>query len=135
MTRRPLALLALLGIAAALGVAAGCGGGDSSDSTTEATTDMEATTTEEATEATTEEEASTGDVAAGMVVFSANCTVCHLGDGTEGGGAGPDLSGKGSDHTEAQLRAVVVDGRGAMPAGLASGTDLDDVVAYVASLE
>ena len=34
-----------------------------------------------------------GDVEAGLAVFAASCTGCHLGDGLEDGGVGPKLAG------------------------------------------
>lgn len=119
MTRKPISLLVALSVAAALGVA-GCGDGDS-DGGANAAVPVE----------------EVGDPVAGKAVFAAECTSCHLGDGTEDGGAGTNLAGKGSDHTPEQLRSAIVDGRGegAMPGGLVSGTDLDNVVAYVYSLK
>ena len=138
--RRPLAVLAVLGVAAALGVAAGCGGDDESDTTTDVTTEVEPTVTEDEATTVTEDETTAetvtqaaGDVAAGQTFFAATCTTCHLGDGTQAGGIGPQLSGM--DLTEERIRDQVVNGGGAMPPGLASGTDLDNVVAYVASLQ
>jgi cytochrome c551 len=115
MMRKPIPLLVALSVAAAFGVA-GCGGDDSGGGDATPVQDV-------------------GDPVAGKAVFAARCTSCHLGDGTEDGGAGPNLSGKGSNHTPEQLEAVVVEGRGAMPAGIVSGTDLDNVVAYVYSLK
>lgn len=74
-----------------------------------------------------------GDVAAGEAVFAASCTGCHLNNGMDDGGVGPKLVGIGDD--EEKIRDQVVNGGGAMPAGLASGKDLDNVVAYVVSLQ
>ena len=74
-----------------------------------------------------------GDVAAGKTVFAANCTGCHMGDGTEAGGVGPQLSGLGLETDF--IRTMVVDGGQIMPAGLVSGADLDNVVAYVESIQ
>lgn len=74
-----------------------------------------------------------GDVAAGQQVFAANCTACHVNDGQDAGGVGPQLAGAGLDA--GAIETVVVNGRGIMPAGLVSGEDLDDVVAYVLSLQ
>ncbi len=74
-----------------------------------------------------------GDVAAGLVVFQASCTGCHLADGTQDGGVGPKLAGLGL--TEQRIHDQVVNGGGPMPAGLVSGTDLDNVVAYVLSIQ
>ena len=74
-----------------------------------------------------------GDAAAGQQVFAANCTGCHLNNGQDAGGVGPQLAGAGLD--DATIRTTVENGRGPMPAGLVSGTDLDNVVAYVLSIQ
>ena len=74
-----------------------------------------------------------GDVKAGLQVFSASCTGCHLADGTQAGGVGPKLSGLGL--TADTIKNQVVNGGGPMPAGLVSGTDLDNVTAYVVSIQ
>ena len=54
-------------------------------------------------------------------------------NGTAGGGVGPQLAGAGL--TEDQIREQVINGGGAMPPGLAQGQDLDNVTAYVLSLQ
>ena len=74
-----------------------------------------------------------GDAEAGLAVFQASCTGCHLADGTQDGGVGPKLAGLGLDADT--IHNQVVNGGGAMPAGLVSGTDLDNVVAYVLSIQ
>jgi cytochrome c553 len=74
-----------------------------------------------------------GDAAAGEQVFAANCTGCHLNNGQDEGGVGPELAGLGDD-AEA-IRNQVINGGGAMPGGLVSGADLDNVVAYVLSIQ
>jgi mono/diheme cytochrome c family protein len=137
VSRGALAAMVLAGL---LGVAAGCGG-DDDDSADETTTEAPATTTAPATTeapATTTAPATTaapagGDVAAGMTFFAATCTSCHLENGTAAGGTGPQLSGAGL--TEAEIREQVMNGGGAMPPGLATGQDLDNVTAYVLSLQ
>lgn len=78
-------------------------------------------------------EAPAGDAAAGMQVFASICTTCHLNNGQEAGGVGPQLAGMGLDA--AYITMTVMNGRGAMPAGLVSGADLDNAVAYVLSLQ
>ena len=74
-----------------------------------------------------------GDAKAGLVVFQSSCTGCHLADGTQAGGVGPKLAGMGlsADTIENQVK----NGGAVMPAGLVSGTDLDNVVAYVVSIQ
>jgi mono/diheme cytochrome c family protein len=75
-----------------------------------------------------------GDATAGLAVFQGKgCAGCHNGDGKEAGGVGPQLAGRGVD--EAAIRTIIGAGRGAMPAGLVTGTDEDNVVAYVLSLQ
>jgi mono/diheme cytochrome c family protein len=73
----------------------------------------------------------TGDATRGQVVFERECAGCHGTAGT-GGGVGPMLAGAGLDA--ATVTAAVAQGRGVMPAGLVSGQDEADVVAYVASI-
>jgi cytochrome c553 len=77
--------------------------------------------------------AAAGDATAGKQVFAANCTGCHLSDGTADGGVGPKLAGLGLDAET--IKNQVINGGGPMPGGLVSGTDLDNVVAYVVSLQ
>ena len=74
-----------------------------------------------------------GDAAAGEQFFASTCTSCHLNNGMDAGGVGPQLAGAGLDA--ATVRTTVENGRGAMPPGLASGEDLDNVVAYVLSIQ
>ena len=70
--------------------------------------------------------------AAGAKLFAAKgCTGCH-GLAGAGGGVGPKLAGRGLD--EALVRARVAQGKGVMPAGLATGTDVDSIVAYLRSV-
>ena len=72
-----------------------------------------------------------GDVYRGESVFQRECAGCH-GLGGEGGGVGPRLIGTGLDA--ATVTAAVEQGRGVMPAGLVSGREEADVVAYVISI-
>ena len=72
-----------------------------------------------------------GDVYRGETVFQRSCASCH-GDQGAGGGIGPRLAASGLGAVAIQTR--VRTGAGAMPAGLVSGRDESDVVAYVASL-
>jgi cytochrome c551 len=83
--------------------------------------------------ATTGGDDAAGDAAEGQQVFATNCTACHLNNGQDAGGVGPQLAGRGL--TEDIIRTTVENGRGAMPPGLVSGGDLDDVAAYVLSLQ
>lgn len=138
-----LALLLAVG-AVAFGGAA-CGGSDdddSSDATTEAPATTEAETVTEApatTEAETVTDAETvteeagGDVAEGQVIFNQTCTQCHAENGEGQGPIGPNLAGEGL--SQADIDDVVTNGQGAMPGGLVSGEQFDDVVAYVESIQ
>lgn len=76
-----------------------------------------------------------GDAAAGEAVFTGvgGCQGCHMNGGNDAGGVGPQLAGQGLDP--AGVENVIVNGQGAMPAGLVSGDDLTNVVAYVISLQ
>lgn len=76
--------------------------------------------------------AAAGDVDRGKVVFERECAGCH-GPGGEGGGVGPRLRESGLDA--AAVTTAVQQGRGVMPAGLVSGQDEADVVAYVVSAQ
>jgi cytochrome c oxidase cbb3-type subunit III len=72
-----------------------------------------------------------GDVSRGAAVFARECSGCH-GTAGAGGGVGPTLAGAGIDA--ATVTTAVQQGRGVMPAGLVSGQEQADVVAYVVSI-
>jgi mono/diheme cytochrome c family protein len=72
-----------------------------------------------------------GDQYRGETVFIESCSGCH-GDGGVGGSAGPRLAGE--RITIAQAKAQIDNGGGAMPAGLVSGQDEADVLAYLATI-
>lgn len=76
--------------------------------------------------------AAEGDVDAGKTFFDGTCQGCHTASGTQAG-VGPQLSGLGRDA--AALETVIVNGRNAMPPGMASGDDLTNVVAYLLSIQ
>jgi mono/diheme cytochrome c family protein len=71
-----------------------------------------------------------GDVVRGEAIFASECAGCH-GEGAMGG-VGPALFETGLDATE--VATVVQQGRGVMPAGIVTGQDQADVVAYVVSI-
>ena len=75
--------------------------------------------------------AAAGDFYAGETVFQRECAGCH-GDGGKGGGVGPALFETGLDAAE--VAAAVQQGRGVMPAGIVSGQEQADVVAYVVAV-
>jgi mono/diheme cytochrome c family protein len=135
-------------VAAFAAVGAGCGGDDNTTSptttpatttaatttaaTTTAATTTAATTTAATTTAATTTAAATGDVAAGKTFFAGTCQSCHLNGGTQAG-VGPVLAGGG--RSDERIRNQVIKGGGAMPPGLATGADLDNVVAFVLSIQ
>ena len=71
-----------------------------------------------------------GDAGRGLLVFDNTCAGCHGPGGA--GGTGPRLAGSGLDA--AAVTSAVEQGRGIMPAGLVSGQEEADVVAYVVSI-
>jgi mono/diheme cytochrome c family protein len=75
-----------------------------------------------------------GDPAAGDMVFSDNCSICHGADG-HGGNGGPDLRTMPKAKTEAGAIEQVSNGGGGMPAfkGQLSEEEIADVAAYVST--
>jgi mono/diheme cytochrome c family protein len=152
--RRLWAALSLVALVAALGLAAGCVESSEEAAQTPATAPTVANTA-----AQTDSEGKTvtapaaggaatappetgggggggeasGDATAGLAVFESTCTSCHLNNGQDAGGIGPQLAGAGLDAQT--IENQVVNGGGAMPAGLATGADLENVVAYVVSIQ
>lgn len=72
-----------------------------------------------------------GDIARGKTLYDANCAGCH-GPAGAGGGSGPKLAGLSLES--GAIATQIAAGGGVMPAGLVTGRDSDDVVAYVRSL-
>ena len=71
-----------------------------------------------------------GDSANGESVYNTNCASCHGSAGA--GGIGPALPGSLDDEA---ISDIIENGQGTgMPAGLISGSDVDDVVAYLNTL-
>ncbi|WP_397539890.1 cytochrome c551 [Rummeliibacillus pycnus] len=111
------ALLAmLLGSALVLGA---CG-------TTNKTTTNETTTTKDQTANTPTTETTKVDAEA---VAKQKCISCH-GNNLEGS-VGPDLRKIGSTLSESQIKDVLKNGKGNMPAGLVSGAELDAVAKWL----
>jgi len=73
----------------------------------------------------------TGDAYRGETFFIDKCSSCH-GLGGKGGGIGPTLAG--APITLAAAKAQIDDGGGTMPAGLVSGQEQEDVLAYLATI-
>lgn len=95
-----------------------------------ATAGVKATAAASAAAATLE--TAPGDVAAGKAVFEAKCSGCHAELGAKAG-VGPKIVG--TKLTTDELRTQIKNGKGAMPGGLATGTDLANVVAFVESIK
>jgi mono/diheme cytochrome c family protein len=67
----------------------------------------------------------------GETVFVRECAGCH-GEGGAGGGIGPRLVGAAIPLP--RVKAQIDQGGGAMPAGLVSGQEERDVLAYLATI-
>lgn len=74
-----------------------------------------------------------GNAVVGEALFEQSCGGCHMQAGRAGGGAGPKLQGMGL--TPNAITRQIQNGGGPMPGGLVTGTDLQNVVAYVRSLQ
>lgn len=73
-----------------------------------------------------------GDTAASAEqIFKQNCASCHGQDLS--GGVGPNLQKVGSKYSKEQIKEIIVNGRGAMPAGIIKGEDADKVAEWLAS--
>ncbi|OZU88790.1 cytochrome C551 [Virgibacillus indicus] len=110
----------LFGSALVLGA---CGGGDDG-----ASDDTSGDTGTE--ESTGSEEGGTVDTAAAEEVFQANCASCHGADLS--GGAGPELTNVGSTHSADEIATIINEGQGTMPAGMATGDDVDLLANWLA---
>lgn len=127
--RRVRMTLAVVAVGSVAALGAGCGGGGSDTGATPSSTPTAQTTIPADTGSST---AAAGDAAAGKTFFEGTCQGCHTAGGTEAG-AGPKLAGMGltADAIKKQIQTP----RGAMPPNLASGADLDNVIAYVESIQ
>ena len=72
-----------------------------------------------------------GDPYNGETIFSTTCAGCH-GQGGKGGGIGPKLAGAAIPL--AAVKAQIDNGGGSMPAGLVTGKQEADVLAYLATI-
>jgi mono/diheme cytochrome c family protein len=72
-----------------------------------------------------------GDSYRGETIFSQTCASCH-GQGGKGGGIGPKLAG--APIPLAVAKAQIDNGGGTMPAGLVTGQQEKDVLAYLAGI-
>ncbi|MGG0655152.1 cytochrome c551 [Rummeliibacillus pycnus] len=114
------ALLAmLLGSALVMG-ACGTTNKTTTTETKTGTTDNTATTEKKTTE-TTKVDAE--------AITKQKCISCHGNDLS--GAVGPDLRKIGATLSEDQIKDVLKNGKGSMPAGLVSGADLDAVAKWL----
>jgi mono/diheme cytochrome c family protein len=72
-----------------------------------------------------------GDPVRGEQLFAQHCQTCH-GEGGSGGDVGPRLAGNEVSIDDA--RSTIENGSGVMPAGLVTGQDLEDVLAYLETI-
>ncbi|KZM58441.1 cytochrome C551 [Geobacillus stearothermophilus] len=70
-------------------------------------------------------------VAAAEQIYQQNCASCHGQDLS--GGVGPNLQKVGSKYSTDEIKDVIVNGRGAMPAGIIKGEDADKVAEWLAA--
>ncbi|BDG37502.1 cytochrome c [Parageobacillus sp. VR-IP] len=73
-----------------------------------------------------------GDTAAAAEqIFQQNCSSCHGKDLS--GGVGPNLQKVGSKYSKDEIKKIIENGRGGMPAGVIKGEDADKVAEWLAS--
>ncbi|MGE7601194.1 cytochrome c550 [Peribacillus sp. NPDC097675] len=66
-------------------------------------------------------------------IYKQNCISCH-GNAYQGG-VGPALKGVGDRLSEAEVKEVITNGRGAMPPGLVEESNLDAMAKYIHGLK
>lgn len=69
--------------------------------------------------------------AAAEQIFQQNCSSCHGKDLS--GGVGPNLQKVGSKYSKDEIKKIIENGRGNMPAGVIKGADADKVAEWLAS--
>jgi len=115
------------------------GGATATTSTPTATASTPTATTSTPTATTSTPTATSGSgggdtaaIAAGKTFFEGSCQGCHTAGGTQAG-VGPKLAGSGL--TGDRITNQIVNGGGAMPPGLSSGVDLENVTKFLLSLQ
>ena len=82
----------------------------------------------------TEENEDNGDASGDPEeIFSSNCASCH-GDDLSGD-VGPDLTSVGGELSEDEIHDVIMNGKGAMPAGLVGGEEADALAEWLAEMK
>lgn len=84
---------------------------------------------DEGTEESTDEGGAV-DTAAAEEAYKASCASCHADDLS--GISGPSLENVGADHSAEDIKGIIENGQGSMPAGLLSGDDADAVAEWLA---
>lgn len=109
-----------------------CGGAGDNDTQEPADTNDEGTE-ESADDGGAEDSTDDGgtvDTAAAEDLYRSSCASCHGEDLS--GGAGPALENVGSDMSADEIKDIIENGQGSMPAGLLSGDDADAVAEWLA---
>lgn len=117
--------LAVIGLVVLLAGSAGCGGGDAATTTTTAAQELQAPSGQV-------QAAAIGDASLGRIVFETKCQICHKLSESEVG-VGSRLPKAGL--TAAAITAQVTKPRDSMPPNIVSGKDLNDVTAFVLTLQ
>lgn len=121
------ALLALLlGSALVLGA---CGTTNKEKTTTTNETTTTETKDNTANNTTTQEKTTETTKVDAQAVTKQKCISCHGNDLS--GAVGPDLTKIGATLSEDQIKDVLKNGKGSMPAGLVSGAELDAVAKWL----
>ncbi|GIP65214.1 cytochrome c-551 [Virgibacillus pantothenticus] len=97
-----------------------CGGNDD-DNASEKSADKGETQTEEG---------GSVDTAGAEKIYESNCASCHGADLS--GGNGPDLTKVGSDYSAEEIADIINNGKGSMPAGMATGDDVQVLADWLA---
>lgn len=71
------------------------------------------------------------DSAAAEDIYKSNCASCHGSDLS--GGAGPDLTKVGAEYSKEDIKDIIQNGKGSMPAQKqVTGDDLDTLASWLA---
>lgn len=73
------------------------------------------------------------DASAAEDAYQQNCASCHGADLS--GGSGPELTNVGSQYSADEIADIIENGIGSMPAGMATGDDVDLLANWLADME
>ena len=124
--------VALILIGAVASLVAGCGGSDPNEATTPANSPTITNGKVSPNEQRANPAGRTGDAAKGGITFNGTCQTCHAKGGTEAA-TGPKLADRGL--TAQAVFDQIANGGTVMHSNLVSGVDVDNVIAYVLSLQ